>query len=66
MLTGASSGIEMALRDIRGETLNVPEHDLLGGAVRDFMHVYAWVGGDSPQDKAQEVLASVNRGRPSR
>ncbi|WP_161880877.1 galactonate dehydratase [Deinococcus alpinitundrae] len=62
ILTSAISGIEMALWDIRGKTLNVPVHDLLGGAVRDTMRVYSWVGGDSPRDVAQEALASVGRG----
>ncbi|OLV18859.1 galactonate dehydratase [Deinococcus marmoris] len=62
ILTSAISGIEMALWDIRGKTLNVPVHDLLGGAVRDAMRVYSWVGGDSPRDVAQEAVASVNRG----
>ena len=62
VLTSAISGIEMALWDIRGKTLGVPVHDLLGGAVRDTMRVYSWVGGDSPRDAAQEALASVGRG----
>ncbi|GAA4006660.1 galactonate dehydratase [Deinococcus rubellus] len=62
ILMSAISGIEMALWDIRGKTLGVPVHDLLGGAVRDRMRVYSWVGGDSPTDVAQEALASVGRG----
>ena len=62
VLTSAISGIEMALWDIRGKTLNVPVYDLLGGAVRDTMRVYSWVGGDSPGDVAQEALACVGRG----
>ena len=62
VLSSAISGIEMALWDIRGKTLNVPVYDLLGGAVRDTMRVYSWVGGDSPRDVAQEALASVGRG----
>ena len=62
VLTSAISGIEMALWDIRGKTLAVPVHDLLGGAVRDRMRVYSWVGGDSPGDVAQEALSSVGRG----
>ena len=62
VLTSAISGIEMALWDIRGKTLNVPVYDLLGGAVRDTMRVYSWVGGDSPGDVAHEALACVGRG----
>ena len=62
ILSSAISGIEMALWDIRGKTLGVPVHDLLGGAVRDRMRVYSWVGGDTPRDVAGEAAAAVNLG----
>ena len=62
VLTSAISGIEMALWDIRGKALGVPVHELLGGAVRDRMRVYSWVGGDTPQDVAGEAAAAVALG----
>ena len=62
VLMSAISGIETALWDIRGKALGVPIHDLLGGAVRDRMRVYSWVGGDTPQDVAQEARDAVARG----
>ncbi len=56
ILTSAISGIEQALWDIKGKRLGVPVYDLLGGAVRDKMEVYAWVGGDQPNDVVQAAL----------
>lgn len=46
----AISGIEMALWDIKGKALNLPVYELLGGAVRDKIKVYSWIGGDRPSD----------------
>ncbi|PYE56336.1 galactonate dehydratase [Deinococcus yavapaiensis] len=62
ILTSALSGIETALWDIRGKALGVPVYDMLGGAVRDKMRVYSWVGGDAPQDVADAAKAVVARG----
>ncbi len=52
VLTSAISGIDQALWDIKGRRLGVPVYDLLGGAVRDKMRVYAWIGGDDPAEVA--------------
>lgn len=60
VLTSAISGIEQALWDIKGKHFGVPVYELLGGAVREKMRVYAWIGGDSPADlvaQARERLA---------
>ncbi len=61
ILSSAISGIEQALWDIKGKYLNVPVYELLGGACRDNIRVYSWIGGDRPQDvgsaaKAQQKL----------
>lgn len=48
VFSSAVSGVDQALWDIRGKELGVPVHDLLGGAVRDKIRVYGWVGGDNP------------------
>ena len=53
ILTSAISGIEQALWDIKGKRFGVPVYELLGGAVRDKMRVYAWIGGDDPADIAK-------------
>lgn len=53
ILTSAISGIEQALWDIKGKRYGVPVYELLGGAVRNKMKVYAWIGGDRPGDTAR-------------
>jgi len=39
--SGAMTGIEMALWDIKGKALNVPLYELLGGKIRDRVRIYA-------------------------
>ncbi len=56
------SGIEMALWDIKGKALNVPIYELLGGAARDRIMVYSWIGGDRPQDVVKEAIDRRDRG----
>lgn len=61
ILMSAIAGIDQALWDIKGKALGVPVHELLGGAVRDKMRMYCWIGGDRPHDigrQAREVAAS--------
>ena len=60
--TSAISGIEQALWDIKGKALGVPVYELLGGAVRDKMRVYAWIGGDHPSDVAAQAKARIAEG----
>ena len=62
ILTSAISGIEQALWDIKGKRFGVPVYELLGGAVRDRVQVYAWIGGDDPADVAQAARARVDEG----
>jgi galactonate dehydratase len=57
VLSSAISGIEQALWDIRGRALNVPVHELLGGAARERVRVYSWIHGDSPADLAESAEA---------
>lgn len=56
------SGIEMALWDIKGKALNVPVYELLGGAARDKIKVYSWIGGDRPNDVVEQATDRWNRG----
>ena len=54
ILMSALSGIDQALWDIAGKFYNVPTYQLLGGAVRDRIRVYAhWgIGNLSDEGKA--------------
>ncbi|WP_300381689.1 galactonate dehydratase [Clostridium sp.] len=56
------SGIEIALWDIKGKALNVPVYELLGGAARDRIMVYSWIGGDRPDDVVREAIDRRDRG----
>jgi galactonate dehydratase len=62
VLMSALSGIDQALWDLKGRTLGVPVHDLLGGQVRERVRVYAWIGGDRPADVAAAALARKAEG----
>jgi galactonate dehydratase len=62
ILMSAISGIEQALWDIKGKALDVPVYELLGGAVRDKMRVYAWIGGDNPSEAAEAAKGRMTEG----
>lgn len=62
ILTSALSGIEQALWDIKGKYYNVPVYEMLGGAARDKIRVYSWIGGDRPQDVAAAAKEKVEAG----
>ena len=59
-IMSAISGIDQALWDIKGKYYNAPIYDLLGGACRERLKVYRWIGGDRPSDvvaSAKEAMA---------
>lgn len=56
------SGIEMALWDIKGKALGVPVYELLGGAARDSIKVYSWIGGDRPSEVLEQAKDRFDRG----
>lgn len=62
ILMSAISGIEQALWDIKGKRYGLPVYELLGGAVRDKMRVYAWIGGDRPDEVAEAAKAQIAAG----
>lgn len=60
VMMSALSGIDQALWDLKGKYLGVPVYELLGGAVRQKMKMYCWIGGDHPEvvlDQAKEKMA---------
>lgn len=62
ILSSALAGIDQALWDIAGKSLGVPVSQLLGGAVRDRVRVYSWIGGDDPADVAAAAQEKVDAG----
>lgn len=62
VLASAVAGIDQALWDLQGRRLGVPVHELLGGAVRDSVRAYGWVGGDDPAEVADHISAQIDVG----
>lgn len=62
ILMSAISGIEQALWDIKGKFYNMPVYEMLGGAARDKIRVYSWIGGDRPSDVAGAAKEKIDAG----
>ena len=62
VLSSAVAGLDQALWDILGKSLGTPVHQLLGGAVRDEVRVYGWIGGDEPTAVAESAAQQVEAG----
>ena len=62
VLMSAISGIDQALWDLKGKRLGAPVYELLGGAARDRVRVYQWIGGDRPTEVAREAERKVEAG----
>lgn len=58
----AISGIDQALWDIKGRYYNAPVYELLGGACRDRLRMYRWIGGDRPSDIRAAALEAHGQG----
>jgi len=62
VLMSALSGLDQALWDLKGKALGVPVWQLLGGAVRTRVPVYAWIGSDRPHDVGENARARQGQG----
>ncbi len=62
VMMSAIAGVDQALWDIKGKRYGVPVYQLLGGAVRDKMPVYSWIGGDRPSELAAAALDRLSLG----
>jgi galactonate dehydratase len=58
----AISGIDQALWDIKGKSMEQPVYELLGGLCRDKMKLYNWVGGDDPSDEVNQMKELMKKG----
>jgi galactonate dehydratase len=58
----AIAGVDQALWDIKGKQFGVPVYELLGGAARERIRVYQWIGGDRPSDVAEQAREQVEAG----
>ncbi|TFB24435.1 galactonate dehydratase [Filobacillus milosensis] len=58
----AVAGIDQALWDIKGKYYNAPIYELMGGACRESIKVYSWIGGDRPSDVGQAAKEVVDKG----
>lgn len=61
-MMSALAGIDIALWDLKARRLQVPIFQLLGGAVRKKVKVYAWIGGDRPKDVENAAKARLAQG----
>ncbi|SHM67313.1 galactonate dehydratase [Gracilibacillus kekensis] len=62
ILMSAIAGIDQALWDIKGKYFNAPVYQLLGGACRESIRVYSWIGGDRPSDVGSAAKQVVDAG----
>jgi len=62
ILMSAIAGIDQALWDIKGKYFEAPVYELLGGACRDSIRVYSWIGGDRPADVGIAAREAVEAG----
>jgi len=62
VLMSAIAGIDQALWDIKGKYFNTSISNLIGGACRDSIRVYSWIGGDRPSDVGRDAQDKVERG----
>lgn len=62
ILCSALSGLEHAMWDILGKWLDQPVYQLLGGATREKIRMYGWLGGETYGDHIESAKVSVNAG----
>ena len=58
----ALAGVDQALWDIKGQFYGAPIYELLGGACREKLKVYSWIGGDRPSDIVKAAEEKVAQG----
>ncbi|MGH2347745.1 MAG: mandelate racemase/muconate lactonizing enzyme family protein, partial [Chloroflexota bacterium] len=62
VLGGAVSAIDIALWDLKGQQLQAPIWELLGGKCRDTIRLHLLMGGGVPEEVAAQARAAVGEG----
>ncbi len=62
VMMSAIAGIDQALWDIKGKYHQAPIYQLMGGACRQKIKVYSWIGGDRPSDVGEAALRAQSEG----
>ncbi|MFD1674203.1 galactonate dehydratase [Alicyclobacillus fodiniaquatilis] len=62
VLMSAMAGIDQALWDLQGKRHQLPVYAFFGGAVRDKVRVYSWIGGDRPSDVGVSAREKLEHG----
>ncbi|PTM56586.1 galactonate dehydratase [Desmospora activa] len=62
IMMSAIAGIDQALWDIKGKRYGLPVFEFLGGAARERVQVYSWIGGDRPSDVGQAAAEKKGQG----
>jgi galactonate dehydratase len=62
VLGGALSAIDIALWDIKGQALQAPIWELLGGKYRDRIRLHLLMGGSTPDDVAANARSAAAEG----
>jgi len=62
VLSGAVSAVDIALWDIKGQHLQAPIWELLGGRCRDKVRLHLLMGGDTPAEVAAQARAAIEEG----
>ena len=62
ILMSAIAGIDQALWDVKGKRFGAPVYELMGGACREKVRVYSWIGGDRPSDVANAAKEKQAQG----
>ena len=62
VLSGAVSAVDIALWDIKGQHLQAPIWELLGGRCCDKVRLHLLMGGDTPAEVAAQARAAIEEG----
>jgi galactonate dehydratase len=62
VLSGAVSAVDIALWDLKGQQLQAPIWDLLGGKYRDRVRLHLLMGGASPEELAANARSAAEDG----